>query len=340
MTLRNPIASSLVLCVTVAATSAAAAQKASLLILSKKDHTISIVDPATLKVVAKAPVGDDPHEVIASDDGRTAWVSNYGFGEFHSLAVIDLVAGKALPSIELGPLTGPHGLTFAEGKTWFTAEGAKVLGRIDPATGKVDMVLGTGQDRTHMIRVSPDGKRIVTTNVSSGTVSLIDAVPVKAVEPPQAPPQPQRTEWNETVIPVGKGSEGFDISPDGREIWVANAMGGTVAVIDWAAKSLVTTIPANAKQANRLKFTPDGRFALISAGPEVVVLDAHSRSVVKRIPVGSGSEGVLIEPNGNRAFIAVSPDNTVAVLDLKTMTITGHIDAGGEPDGMAWAVRR
>jgi YVTN family beta-propeller protein len=339
MTFRNAIASSLLVCATVTASAVAAAQKASLLILSKKDHTISIVDPTTLKVVAKAPVGDDPHEVVASDDGRTAWVSNYGYGEFHTLAVIDLVAGKALPSIEMGALTGPHGLTFANGKTWFTAEGAKVLGRIDPATGKIDMVLGTGQDRTHMIRVSADGKRIVTTNVSSGTVSLIDAVPVKAVEPAQAPPQPERTEWNETVIPVGKSSEGFDISPDGREIWVANADKGTVAVIDCGTKTLVTTIAANAIKANRLKFTPDGRYALLSAGPEVVVLDANSRTVVKRIAVGSGSEGVLIEPNGNRAFIAVSPDNTVAVLDLKTMKITGHIDAGGEPDGMAWAVR-
>lgn len=337
MKTRNAVAASLLLSASL--TVAADAQKASLLILSKKDHTISIVDPATLKVLAKAPVGDDPHEVIASDDGRTAWVSNYGYGAFHTLAVIDLVNAQALPSIDLGPLTGPHGLAFTDGKTWFTAEGAKVLGRIDPATGKVDLVLGTGQDRTHMIRVSPDGKHIVTTNVSSGTVSLIDAEPVKAVEPPQAPPQPNRTEWSETLVSVGKGSEGFDISPDNREIWVADATQGTIAVIDWNTKTLMATIHANATKANRLKFTPDGRYALVSAGPEVVVLDAHSRAVVKRIAVGTGSEGVLIEPNGERAFVAASPDNTVAVIDLKTMTVTGHIDAGGEPDGMAWAVR-
>ena len=46
--------------------------KAALLILSKQDHTIAIVDPATLRVVARIPVGDDPHEVVASTDGHAS----------------------------------------------------------------------------------------------------------------------------------------------------------------------------------------------------------------------------------------------------------------------------
>src|SRR5580693_771847 len=140
---------------------------ASLLVLSKRDHTLAIVDPASLKVTAKAPVGDDPHEVVASADGRTAWVSNYGSGTLNTLSVIDLVNAKALPPVDLGLLTGVHGMTFVAGKLWFTAEGAKAIGRYDPAAGKVDWLMGTGQDRTHMIWVSADQQRIVTTNVRS-----------------------------------------------------------------------------------------------------------------------------------------------------------------------------
>jgi len=71
--------------------------KESLLVLSKHDHTLAIVDPATLKVVATAPVGDDPHEVIATADGKLAYVSNYGgggAGALHTLAVIDLVESE------------------------------------------------------------------------------------------------------------------------------------------------------------------------------------------------------------------------------------------------------
>src|SRR4051794_32609988 len=84
--------------------------KSSLLVLSKHDHTLAIVDPTTLRVIARVPVGDDPHEVVASADGHTAYVSNYGFGAFHTLAVVDLVAHHEEPLIDLGALRGPHGL--------------------------------------------------------------------------------------------------------------------------------------------------------------------------------------------------------------------------------------
>ncbi len=150
-----------------------------LLVLSKRAHTLSIVDPVTLKVVGSAPVGDDPHEVIASADGRTAYVSNYGFGAFHTLAVIDLASATAQQPIDLGALTGPHGLDFVDGAVWFTAEGAKAVGRYTPATGRIDLILGTGQNRTHMIHVLPGGEHAIVTNVSSGTVSLLDKEDMK-----------------------------------------------------------------------------------------------------------------------------------------------------------------
>ena len=65
-----------------------------LLILSKQNQTLAIVDPANLNIVARVPVGNDPHEVIASSDGATAYVSNYGFGAFHTIAVVDLIHQK------------------------------------------------------------------------------------------------------------------------------------------------------------------------------------------------------------------------------------------------------
>jgi YVTN family beta-propeller protein len=326
----------------------------SLLVLSKKGHTLAVVDPSSLKVLAKMPVGEDPHEVIASADGKTAYVSNYGGGSLHTLAVLDLVGQKALPAIDLGPLNGPHGLTFVGGKTWFTAEGAKVIGRFDTATQKVDWVLGTGQDRTHMIWVSDDERKIVTANVASGTMSLMELVARRQGPPPPGGPRPagagpggpppgsRGPDWEETVVKVGKGPEGFDVTPDGREIWVANAQDGTISIIDFQSKAVTQTIQADARSANRLKFTPDGKVALVSllGGPELVVVDVASRSVVKRLKIGHGAAGIQMQPDGARAYVACGPDDYVAVIDLKTMEVVGKIDAGGEPDGMAWDVRK
>ena len=77
-------------------------------------------------------------------------------------------------SIDLGALRGPHGLDFKQGKVWFTAEVAKSIGSYDPASGKIDWIMGIGQDRTHLIYVFADGKRIVTTNVNSATVTILE----------------------------------------------------------------------------------------------------------------------------------------------------------------------
>jgi YVTN family beta-propeller protein len=347
----------LTLCLPLALSAQIATPATSLLVLSKQEHTLAIVDPATLQVVVKLPVGDDPHEVIASTDGATAYVSNYGFGTYNTLAVVDLVNQKRLASVDLGPLRGPHGLTFVGGKVWFTAEAAKAIGRYDPATQKVDWILGTGQNRTHMIYVSPDQQLILTTNVSSGTVSIIEQVAVKMSSgpppgakppnamqshgpPPGGPPHP-RTDWDETVVRVGHGSEGFDISPDHREVWVANAQDGTISVINLAEKKVVATLAASVGGANRLKFTPDGKHVLVSTlgGPELVILDTATREVIKRVPIGHGAAGIVIQPDGARAYVACSPDDYVAVIDLNSFAVVGKIQAGGEPDGLAWAVR-
>jgi YVTN family beta-propeller protein len=312
-----------------------------LLILAKRDGMLLIVDPSNLQVIARIPVGNDPHEIIASADGKTAYVSNYGSGAYHTLAVVDMVAQKALPSIDLGALRGPHGLTFVGGKAWFTAEGAKAIGSYDPATKSIDWILGTGQNRTHMIYVSPDLKLILTTNVSSGTVSMIEKT---AGGPPGqgGPMGAPGGDWNETVVRVGNGSEGFDVSPDGKEIWVANAGDGTVSIIDVASRQVRETLAADVGGANRLKFTPDGKVALISSlrGSDVTVIDAVTHKTVKRIAVGHGAAGIQMQPDGGRAFVACSPDGYVAVINLHSLEVTGRIEAGHDPDGLAWAIRR
>jgi YVTN family beta-propeller protein len=311
-----------------------------LLALSKGDHILAIVDPGTLKVIARIPVGSDPHEVIASADGKTAYVSIYGGGSLHELNVIDLVAQKPLPNIDTKPLIGPHGLTFVGGKVWFSAEGAKAVGRYDPATGKLDWAMGTGQNRTHMIYVSPDAKKVCTTNVSAGTVSILVDSLIKPTPNPAGFTPPAHQDWVQTVIPVAKGSEGFDVSPDGRELWTAGADDGTITIIDMASKKATGTIDAKVLGANRLKFTPDGKRVLITSlrTGDLFVYDAASHQQLKRLNTGRGAAGILVDDDGSRAFIGCTADNYVAVVNLKTLEVTTHIDIRGA-DGLAWAIR-
>jgi YVTN family beta-propeller protein len=349
----------------IASAAFAQAPSSTMLALAKSDHTLAIVDPTTFQVLARLPAGPDPHEIIASDDGKLAFISNYGGldSDLHTISVVDLVARKALPPIDLGALRSAHGLAFAGDKLYFTAETNKVIGRYDPASRRVDWILGTGQDRTHMILISRSLDQIVTSNVNSATISIIEHVSPPpggfgppaggppAVPPPQGPgqtPGGPRMTWKVTSIPAGNGVEGFDITPDGKEIWAANARDGTVTIIDVATKKAMQTFPIPVKGANRLKFTPDGKRVLISglgAGPgaggvSFEVMDASTRQEVKQLNLGGGAAGILIAPDGSRAYVAVSTGDKIAVVDLKSLDVVGQFSVGKQPDGLAWAVRK
>jgi len=304
-----------------------------LLVLEKNDKCLAIVDPATLKVVGRIPAGEDPHEVVTSEDGKYAYISNYGAFQSaqHTLSIADLSSLKALPAVDLGSLRAPHGLEWANGKVYFTAEGSKVIGRYDPSIHQVDWTLGVGQNRTHMLVVSKDESRIFTANVNSDTISILDRNKNGDI-----------SGWIETPILVGKGPEGFDVSPDGKEIWAANSNDGTLSIVDVGARKVVQTLDLHNKRANRVKFTPDGKLVLVSdlETGELVILDAAARKEVKRMKLGRGVAGILIVPDGSKAYVAVSPDSQIAVIDLNTLSVTGKIDTGRGPDGMAWAVRQ
>lgn len=303
-----------------------------LLVLEKEDKSLAIVDPATLKVVARAPAGEDPHEVVVNQNGSRAYISNYGGFRTpqNTLSVVDLSSQKALSAVDLGPLKAPHGLDIVNDKVYFTAEGSKVIGCYDPAMRQVEWVMGTGQDRTHMLKVLSDLSAIFAASMTSSTITVFEH-----------DKNSDSSGWTETNIPVSKAPEGFDVSPDGKELWAASHQ-EMVTIIDLATKRVVQTIDVHTKFANRLKFTPDGKHVLISdlGNGDLVVVDASARKEVKRISLGRGAAGILIAPDGSVAYVAVSSDNNVAVVDLNTVSVTGRVATGKGPDGLAWAVRK
>jgi YVTN family beta-propeller protein len=332
-----------------------------LLVLLKGENAMVIVDPANGKVAGRVPTtGQDPHELAVSDDGKLAFASNYSGNTAqggNSISVIDIAARKTLHRVDLTPLGRPHGLWFADGKLYFTVEANMAIGRYDPAANKVDWILGTGQDRTHMILVTKDLKTIFTSNVSSNTISIIErgssrqgppggrGGPPPPGGPGGGPPPggprggpPGGPGWKHTVVSVGRGPEGFDLSPDGKEIWTAHMNDGGVSVIDVATKKVARTIDVGARAPNRLKFTTDGRLALISeiAGGGLVVVDTASGTVKKRLSLGRGASGILVPPDGSHAYVALTGSNAVAVIDLKTLEETNRFSPGPGPDGMAW----
>src|SRR6185295_2594828 len=158
-----------------------AAQSASarLLVLNKEDANLAIVDPATGNVLGRVPVGQGPHELVTSTDGKLAFASNYGTGPApgHTISMIDIAAQKELRRIDVSPLSRPHGLSFIAGKLYFTAEADKKVARYDPARDRIEWQFETGQATTHMVLPTRDARTIFTSNIGGDTVSLIQQGP-------------------------------------------------------------------------------------------------------------------------------------------------------------------
>ena len=301
-----------------------------LLVLNKEDNALAIVDPMSLKVVATIPTGAGPHEVTPSADGKRAYVANYGsFGPNaepgRTISDIDLVDQKEVRQVDLGALRRPHGIEFADGEVYFTAEANKVIARWNPTSNQLDWILGTGQGRTHMLFLTKDLSKIFTSNVDSDTISVFE----RSKDP---------SGWTAIVIPVGKGPEGGSLSPDEKEFWAANSGDGSVSIIDLVTKKVTQTIDVQTKHSNRLKFSLDGKLVLISdlGSGDVVFVDVPSRKVTKRLKVGKNAEGILIPPEGSKAYVAAAADNKVVIIDLKRLEVVGEIATGKGPDGMAW----
>ncbi len=245
---------------------------------------------------------------------------------------------KALPPIDLGALRSTHGLAFAGGKLYFTAETNKVIGRYDPATQRVEWILGTGQDRTHMVAVSRSLDRIVTSNVNSGTISIIEQVsqpnggfgrrPAGRGPRRAAPPGRRggpRLTWE--VTNVRRWSWGGRLRRVAR--WKRN-LGCQRARRD-GDDHRCRREEGHADSSHR----SEGRQPLeVHAGWQAS-LDLGSgrgqlataawwcstRRVakeVKQLSLGGGAAGILIAPDGSRAYVAVSTTDKIAVVDLKT----------------------
>jgi len=298
-----------------------------LLVLNKDGALLSILDANSLKLLGNVGVGDFPHEVLASKDGKLAFVANYGQRTpGTTLSVIDVRARRELRRVDLFPLIRPHGMQEIGGKIYFTAETNRVIVRYDPKTNKVDWVMGTGQNASHMIVGSGDQKRFYTANIASNSVT--------AFELRSVPPAASRI----TQIPVGKQPEAIDISPDAKEVWVGLNAENAIDIINTSTRKVVDRIVLGARPY-RVRFTPNGKqvYSTLPATKEIVVNDTVTRKELKRIMLESVPLGIVFSKDNKFAFITTVQKDGVIKFDMEKYEVVGEGSAGVAPDGIALA---
>ena len=293
--------------------------------LNKAENTLTLIDPISMKVMAKVPTGDGPHEVALSADGKTAFVANYGAQTpGNSISVVDIASAKEIRRVDVSPLMRPHGLQVVGGKLYFTSETNRIVARYDPATNKVDWLMGTGQNTSHMIAVSPDQKRIYTANIASDSITAFEFQNVL--------PAGSKI----TQIPVGKQPEASDLSPDGKEVWTGLNAEGMVEIVDTAAAKPVAKINIGGRPY-RVRFAPDGKQVVCTmiAAKELLIIDASTRKEVRRMKLEGVPLGIAFSADGKTAFITMVEPDAVLKIELEKMEITGRAESGRGPDGIA-----
>jgi YVTN family beta-propeller protein len=207
---------------------------------------------------------------------------------------------------------------------WVTTETPQAVLELDAATGKIQHVWNTTQERSHMIVATPKETKFYVTNTVSGSVSVID-----------------RSTGEAKVISTGPGTEGIAISPDGKEVWAASRTDAKISVISTATDAIVASFSSGGKSPKRLEFTPDGSQVWVtnSGSSQTTVFDAHSRALIESVATSKDPSGVSISPDGRRAYITNSSANLLTFVDVASRKITSTLAVGTDPDGIAWSAR-
>src|SRR5688572_27534632 len=300
-----------------------------LVVTNKGPATATIIDVASGRTLATLPTGQGPHEVVVSRDGRVAVVTDYGAQGpgGNTLTVIDVPGLRVARTIDLGQYRRPHGIAFLPGDSLVavTSESTGNVVIVSVGAGAVRRAIPTQQNGSHMVAVVGDGSRMYTGNMGSGTVSELDGRTGAFIRTFDVPAQP----------------EAINVTPDGAEVWVGSNATARVSVID-PRTGTVTTAAEGLGWPYRILFSPDRRLTFLPdlRNEELRFLDRASRRELGRLKFPNGGpQGITITPDGRYLLQSLSKQARVAIIDVSTRAVVGHVAAGETPDGVAYTTR-
>ncbi|MEV7676743.1 YncE family protein [Streptomyces sp. NPDC088752] len=291
-------------------------------------NTVSVIDPATYRVVATVPVGDQPQHVVPSWDLKTLWVNN---NRGHTLTPIDPATGRAGKPVEVHD---PYNL-------YFTPDGryAIVMASLDrelvfrdPHTMERKKSVPVDCYGVNHADFSADGRYFVVSCEFSGELLKVDTERMEVIGQQKLPfegamPQDVKISpdgrtfyvadmaahgmWvldgekftTPTLLPTGKGCHGLYVGRDSREMYVSNRGEGTVSVFDFRQNRLTKKwrLPGGGSP-DMGGVSADGKVLWLSGryDSEVYAIDTGTGKQLARVPVGNGPHGLAVYPQPGR----------------------------------------
>lgn len=308
------------------------AKRTSLLVASRGDNRVTLLDGETLKIESVVELGLGAHELAIAPDGRLAAGSAYGGpGAGHQpedqrLGTWDLTTGEVLQVIDLGEHVRPNDLAFWPDSRHLlvTSEVRGALLLVDAREGQVLEAWDLEDSTGHMLAYAPEASsesgrgRVFVSHVVSGQVSVVDAGSGEVL----------------ARVPAALGAEGIACTPDGSRVWCANNRANSITVFDGNTAEVLHTLEAPGFPF-RVKCSSAGDRIAVSfpMSHQVAVFDAQSAEELARFDAAElgpnpSPQDLDFDHTGSRLYVACPGLGSVLAWDVDLDKI-GPVTAGG-----------
>jgi len=317
-----------------------AAQAGRAYVSNEDEHTVSVIDTATNKVVGTIAIGKRPRGIQLSHDEKTLYVAVSGLPKCppsvpdeeceklerdvkaDGVAAVDTKTLKVTRVFQAG--SDPEQFDLSTTGLLFVAnEDSATATVLDTRSGAIISRVPVGKE-PEGVRVSPNGAYVLVTNESDNSISIVDATQLKVLR----------------SVTVGKRPRDIAFTPDGKTAYVTGEFDGSLYrirvpegapvehVVEFSKDSRPMSVRLDAKR-NRL-YVSTGR------GGKVAVVDVSGTpKVVQEVPVGMRPWGIALSADGSRLYTANGPSNDVSVVDTATLKVIAKIPVGKSPWGVA-----
>ena len=303
-----------------------AADRADLLVVEKKNNSVGFYSSSGRRV-GGVPVGETPHEVALSRDGRLAYVSDNGvlWMDYdgpggNTVSIIDVASRSRVGILPLGKFHRPHGIALDpnSSRALVTSENPDRIVLVDLDARAVIKDFDNGGTDPHMVSFGRDGVWGYVSNTATATVGAVHTVTGEL-----------------KLIDVGRGPQGSLLSSDGKTLWVTCRDDGRIDIIDTASLTRVGSI-ATGDGVNRLAATPDERLLVYSLqlANAVGIADIASGKEVARMPLGGAPLSISLSRDGTYAFAGVQDEDQIWIVSVPEREVVQVIDTppGTGPD--------
>jgi YVTN family beta-propeller protein len=294
-----------------------------LVVVNRAPQTVTIYKVAgkDLTPLKSLPIGKTPREVCLSPDGNTAYVSN---ADDNSISVIDLNKMIVAATITDPRIKYPDGgVVSPDGKKLYvvgsSSDSAVV---IDTKTNKVTNEIPLGLNVPRRLTFSPDGKKIYAGCNKTPEIAVIDVATEKVIK----------------KLKVGNETRGgLTFTRDGKLLLAGSVEDDTLYYID-AATEQVTRIQGTPGSPQRIITHPSGQAFVLCRIPGTVFaigdLQKHDKNV--EIDVGKAPWGLDMSDDGAYLFASSNNDDTISVIDTKTLKVVNVVKTEKDPNGLAF----